>query len=104
MLSLAAIFGITLLSFVLRGKHTPKGIVVGHGLLALVSLALLIMYSIGPGPDPLESLILLLVAAVGGAILVSRDFSGKSLPKWLAVAHGLIALAGLAFLAVFRLA
>lgn len=101
-LSLAAILGLVLLSFVLRTKQTPKALVIGHGLLAVTGVVLLIIYSIGQGPDPIESIILFLIAATGGLILVSRDFMGKTIPKWLAAVHGLVAISGFIMLLVFR--
>jgi hypothetical protein len=101
-LSLAAILGLVLLSFVLRKKETPKAVVIGHGLLAVTAVILLIIYSVGPGPGPTESIILFLIAATGGLILVSRDFIGKTIPRWLAVAHGLIAITAFVLLLAFR--
>jgi hypothetical protein len=102
LLSLAAILGLMLLTLVLRGKQTPKAVALAHGLLAVTAVVLLIIYSIGPGPNPTESTVLFLVAATGGLILVTRDFMGKSIPKWLAVLHGLTAATGFALLLVFR--
>jgi hypothetical protein len=33
-----------------------------------------------------------------GIVLITRDVTGKSLPKWLSIGHGLIAIAGFVFL------
>lgn len=98
--ALAAILGMILLSFVLKGKETPKGVVFTHGPLAAIGLVLLIIYTID-NPGPTESVVLFIIAALGGVVLVIRDLSGKSIPKWLAVAHGLIAVTGFIFLLVF---
>jgi hypothetical protein len=99
--ALAAIVGLILLSFILRSKETPKGVAIGHGLLAATGLVLLIIYCTRHSPRPIESLIIFIVAATGGFIVFARDISNKPLPKWLPVVHGLIAVTGLIFLLIF---
>lgn len=99
--ALAAILGLILLSFILREKETPKGIAILHGLLAATGLVLLIIYCTDHTPRPVESLVLFIIAATGGFIVFARDISNKPLPKWLPVAHGLIAVTGFVFLLVF---
>jgi hypothetical protein len=99
--ALAAILGILLLSYVLREKNTPKGIVFTHGPLAAAGLILLIVYALGNSPGPIESIVLFIIAALGGGILVYHDIMGKQIPKWLAVGHGLIAVTGFVFLLMF---
>lgn len=98
--ALAAILGMVLLSFVLKGKETPKGIVFTHGPLAAIGLVLLIIYALNH-PGPVESIVLFIIAALGGVVLVIRDLSRKPVPKWLAVVHGLAAVSGFIFLLVF---
>ena len=102
-LALTAIFGLTLLSFVLRNVETPKLIVILHGLLAATGLGFLLYYVAGNEPKPVESAVLLVIAALGGFIMVSRDLTGRPIPKWLAMVHGLIAVGGLIFLIVFTM-
>ena len=99
--SLAAILGIILISYVLRNKPTPKGLAFIHGPIAAIGILLLIFYSFFNSPTPIESLILFIIAALGGFILIFRDLTGKSIPKWLAIIHGLIAVTAFAFLLVF---
>jgi hypothetical protein len=101
--ALAAIFGATLLTYVLRGKETPKGIMVVHGLFAATALILLLLYVFGNKPGPVESAVLFVIAALGGLVLAARDLTGKKIPKWLAVVHGLIAVTGFIFLLVFAI-
>lgn len=99
--SLAALLGIFLFSFVLKGKETPKAVTFTHGPLAAIGLLLLIIYAIQYSPAPLASLALFAIAAVGGLVMIARDLTGKSLPKWLALLHGLLAAAGLILLLKF---
>ena len=98
--ALAAILGTVLLSHVLRDKETPKAAVVTHGLFAVTGLILLILYVVN-NPGPVESIVLFVIAALGGVIMLARDLSGKKIPKWLGVVHGLIAVSGFIFLLVF---
>ncbi len=101
--ALAAILGMVLLSYVLRKKTTPKAVMIGHGLFAATALVLLLVYTFDHQPGPVESLILFVIAALGGFILVAKDLTGKEIPKWLAVVHGLTAVAGFILLLVFTL-
>lgn len=101
MFALAAVLGMVLLTFVLQGKETPKSIVFSHGPLAAAGLVLLIIYAFQKSPGPIEAIVLFLIAATGGIIMFSRDMTGKSIPKWLAVVHGLLAVVGFIFLLIF---
>lgn len=101
---LTAILGMYLLSLVLRTKSTPKGVAVIHGLLAVIALVLLIIYCVGNDTSPWASLVVFIVAAMGGLVLGYRDFTGKSVPKWLALVHGVAAVTGFILLLVFAFA
>jgi hypothetical protein len=102
-LALAAIVGMLLLSYILRGKETPKGMVFTHGPLALVGLILLFVYTTSVQAGPVESVVLFGIAATGGFVLVARDLMRMSVPKWLAISHGVLAVAGFAFLIMYAL-
>jgi hypothetical protein len=99
--ALGALIGMYLLSLVLQNKQTPKFVAAIHGLFVAVALVILIVYTVGNTPGPIESVVLFVMAALGGAVLIYRDLTGKPVPKWLAVAHGLIAVTGFVFLLVF---
>jgi hypothetical protein len=99
--SIAALLGVFLLSFVLRGKATPKAIAFTHGPLAAAGLVLLVIYTIQNSPAPVASLLLFAAAAAGGFVLITLDLTRTAVPGWLAVLHGLIALAGLIVLSGF---
>ena len=101
--ALAAIGGLYLLSFVLQKKETPKAIVFIHGALAATALVLLIIHTVKTGADLIQVIVLFVIAALGGFVLVIRDLTGKSLPKALAIAHGLIAITGFVFLLLYTL-
>ena len=99
--ALAAILGMTLLSYVLKNKETPRGLMIMHGLFAATGLVLLLYYVFGNSPGPVESAVLFVIAALGGFVLAIKDITGKPVPKWLAVTHGLIAVSGFIMLLVF---
>lgn len=99
--TLAALLGLYLLSFVLQGKNTPKGVAFTHGPLAVTGLIILIIYAIINHPSPIISIILFALAAMGGIMLIFRDITGKSVPTWMALGHGLTAIVGFAFLVFF---
>lgn len=98
---LAALLGLYLLSFVLQNKNTPKGVAFTHGPLAATGLIILIIYSFFNSPAPIISIILFVLAALGGIMLIYRDITGKSVPKWMAIGHGLIAITGFILLLIF---
>lgn len=99
--ALAALLGFYLLSFILQNKNTPKGVAFTHGPLAAIGLIILIIYAIFHTPSPFVSIILFVLAALGGIMLIYRDITGKTIPKWLAIGHGLTAVAGFVFLIIF---
>jgi DMSO reductase anchor subunit len=102
--ALAAILGMILLSYILRGKETPKGMALTHGPLAAIGLILLLVYTFNHRPGPVESTVLLVIAAIGGIIVFARDITNKPVPKWLAIVHGLVAVAGFLFLLLYSFA
>ncbi len=99
--SLTAIFGMYLLSLILYNKETPRGAAAIHGLFAITGLALLIIFSRNNEQSPIVSIVLFTLAAVGGLMLIYKDVTGKKIPKWLAVVHGVTAVIGFGFLILF---
>lgn len=96
--ALGALLGMYLLAMVLQNKETPKSVALLHGVFVAAALVLLIVYTLNHPPGPVESVVLFVMAALGGFVLVTRDLTNKRLPKWLAIGHGLVAVAGFVFL------
>jgi hypothetical protein len=92
--ALAALLGVVLISYVLRSKETPKAVAFIHGPLAAIALVILIVYSINNDRMFIASIVLFVLAALGGIILFIKDLKGKPLPQWLAIVHGLVAVSG----------
>lgn len=99
--AVGALIGVYLLTLVLQNKETSKLIAFVHGAFVASALVMLLIYVVNHIPSPIESLIFFILAALGGFILIYRDLTGKSIPKWLAVAHGLIAITGFVLLIIF---
>lgn len=99
--ALAALLGLYLLSFILNNKNTPKGVAFTHGPLAVIGLVILIIYALFNKPSPIISITLFILAVLGGLMLIYRDLTGKSIPKWMAIGHGFTAIIGFTFLIVF---
>lgn len=91
--AIAAILGATLITKVFRDKETPKPVVYAHGFAAATALVLLIIAYMGSGDTLLlTSLLIFVIAALGGFILFGKDLTGKPMPKWLAAVHALAAV------------
>lgn len=97
----AAMIGLYLLMLVLQRKPVPKGAAIVHGLLAVTALVLLIADMVKTGADTVQIVVLFVITALGGIVLFARDLTGRSLPKSLALVHGLLAVAGFIFLLIY---
>ncbi|KTD16048.1 hypothetical protein [Legionella jordanis] len=100
--AIAAALGVYLLSYVLAEKNTPKGVVMIHGGVAALGIISLIIYSF-LYTTPLASLLIFILAALGGFFMFGWDILGHKVPKSMALGHGLIAVAGFILLLYFAL-
>ncbi|MCP0913234.1 MULTISPECIES: hypothetical protein [Legionella] len=100
--ALAASLGIFLLSYVLQGKNTPKGVAIIHGFFAATGIVLLIVYSFFY-QGPLAALTVFILAALGGFVLFYKDITGGNIPKAFALGHGSIAVIGFILLILFTI-
>lgn len=92
--AVAAIFGLTLIIPVLQGKTPTRAFVFIHGGVAAIALVMLIIrYMDETSTVPQISVILFVVAALGGFVLFSRDLQKKPIPKALAMIHAGAAVA-----------
>ncbi|STX28999.1 Uncharacterised protein [Legionella beliardensis] len=100
--AIAAALGIYLINYIFQDKNTPKGIVMIHGAFAALGIVLLILYFFSSQSSPVVSLILFILAALGGFYMVWRDVTLKPVPKFFVVGHGLIAVIAFICLIVFQ--
>lgn len=94
---IAAVFGLIILTAILKDQPTPKPIVFTHGPIAATGLILVLITLYYAPSDPLltASAVLFIIAALGGLTLFTMDMTGKRLPKLLAVGHPILAVIAL---------
>lgn len=95
--AVAALFGLYLISRVFGGRLPPWPAAIMHGLLAASGLLILLYaaFIVGGAPFPVTvAAVLLVVAALGGFVLVSFHARQQVPPKPLAAIHALAAVAG----------
>lgn len=107
LLALAAVFGIYMIFRVFGGTLPLWGAAIAHGVFAASGLLILLYAAFLAGtPQPqavVIAAILLVVAALGGFILVSYHLRKQVPPKALAGVHALVAVAGFGTLAASML-
>jgi hypothetical protein len=98
---IAAVIGLYLISFVLKDQLPSKGLAMTHGALAATGLILLIVHMYNTGADMVQIIALFVITALGGIIMFIRHLTGKTIPKALAVIHGLLAIISFGFLVFY---
>lgn len=101
--ALAAVMGlIVAISIFNKKPETPKAAVYLHGGLGATALVFLILYTVDhPDHYPIVSLILFVVAALGGFYLFFNDLKKKPGPMTVVVIHALIAVTAFVLLLAF---
>ncbi|HTM94321.1 MAG TPA: hypothetical protein VL100_00670 [Croceibacterium sp.] len=100
--AIAALGGLVLASYVLRGRLAPWPVSLLHAALGATGLVLTLLVVLGsgdvPGNTPL-ALILLLVAALGGFFLASYHLRKVPGPRAVVLVHASVAVIGFVLLA-----
>ena len=100
--TLTALGGAALASFPFRNiPRPPLWLALGHGAAAVASFAALLYVAATDGLAglALAALVVLILAALGGAtLLLGFHLRGAPLPKLLVAGHGLVALVGVVLL------
>lgn len=101
--ALAAVGGIVLAALHFKKKNAPTGLALLHGLLAAAGLVLFIIaaLSVPLAESGKISLVLFIVAALGGFVLFAMHLKKRTLPSGVIVIHGLVAV--VAFLLLLSL-
>lgn len=104
LLLITALGGLAAAAFRFSGRaHPPSVVAMLHGLLAAAGLTLICYVALAQGLPGVAwvGLGALVVAVLGGLVLNLRfHWKTKPLPIWLVVVHALVAIAGLAVLAI----
>lgn len=91
----AILFGVAALGGIVLAfkKERPMALAIVHGLVAAAGLVCLIIAVLngGAGNLPLVSLLLFVIAALGGFVLFSFHLRNRILPRGLIYTHGLLA-------------
>jgi len=100
--AIAAVGGLTLAAMHLRGQLPKLSIALVHGLFAASGLVVLLIAVIQNGGFGWfgTSLVIFLIAALGGFTLISMHLRGKTLSTPLVLGHGLIAVTAFVILLI----
>ncbi|ELR69653.1 hypothetical protein C900_04878 [Fulvivirga imtechensis AK7] len=102
--ALAAVLGLIIAAAIFKGKETPKPAVYAHGAIAAIGLVLLVLYALqNPTNYPQVSLIIFVIAALGGFYLFANDMKKKPGPKPVVIIHALAAVTAFTLLLLFVL-
>lgn len=101
---LAAVLGLIVAIALLKKQTTSKPVALAHGAVGAAGLVTLILYT-AKNPNNLlfVAIALLVVAALGGAVLFANDLRQKAGPLFLVVIHVVVALAAVGTVAVVAL-
>ena len=100
--ALAAVLGLSILIKWLTKKEASRVVIYSHGIAAATALVLLIFYAVqNPANFPKASLILFVIAALGGFYMFYQDMKKKNSSIAVAVIHALLAVSGLITLLIF---
>ena len=93
--AVAALIGILIFKNWLTNAKTSRTVIYLHGIFAATALVLLLVVAFQNHVSALRtSVILFVIAALGGIYMFVRDLRGKFSPIWLATVHALLAVAG----------
>ena len=94
--AIAAVGGLALASFILRGRLAPWSVSLLHAALGAVGLLILLYaaFTIGISKAALIALVILVVAALGGFYLASIHLRDELAPQGVVVIHAGVAVVG----------
>jgi hypothetical protein len=93
--AIAALIGLVILKNWMTSAQTSRAVVFAHGIFAAIALVLMLVWVLQHKEDDLwVSMFLFVIAAVAGLYMFVKDLKGKFSPIWMAVVHGLVAVAG----------
>lgn len=103
--ALTAVLGIAILYNWLMKKNASAAVVYSHGIFAAIALVFLVVFAVqNPGNYPKISIILFVVAALGGFYMFYNDLKKKFSPMSVALVHALLAVGGFVMLSLFTFA
>lgn len=104
---IGALFGLHVLTHILKNKPTPKISVLLHGLFVAIPLIMVIIAVIkgeNVTSTLMASMVFFIIAGLGGFAMVFIDLGkGQLPPKGLAILHPLLAAVGLVLLIMYAI-
>ena len=98
-----ALSGLVMAVGIFKGAKPWGPLALGHGILAVTALVLALLEAIATGAAAIKyGVAILVLAALGGLVLLSFDLRGKPHPWVVVLLHALPAIGGVGFL-VFAL-
>lgn len=99
----AALLGSVLLLTIMKNQLPPRAVALLHGSFAGVGLLVAIAYAATGHFAGLliTSIVILILAALGGSTMFIKHVTGKPIPKTIALAHPVIALVGVVLLIIY---
>ncbi len=96
--ALTALIGMMVVYSLLYRRQTSTGLLIVHNIATATGMILLTFYTVVATIRPVEGLIVLLLAALGGLGMAYRDLMGRTVPYLFALAQELTILLGFALL------
>jgi hypothetical protein len=101
---IAALLGLTVAVALLRKKQTSKPVALAHGLIGAAGLVLLILHAAqNPQQFLTIAIVLLVIAALGGALLFANDLRKKPGPVFLIAVHAAAAVVAVVLVLIVAL-
>ncbi|OJY53806.1 MAG: hypothetical protein BGO90_02820, partial [Legionella sp. 40-6] len=96
LLLIGVVFGIGILISLVESKPLNKTLLYLHGVVVFTAIGLMAVYLLlfSTSPLLLASLMLLIMAAIGGFTLFILGKKGRPIPIWLTIIHPLLAMMG----------
>jgi len=100
--ALSAVLGLTILLKWLSKQQASQTVIYSHGVIAATALIILAWYSLqNPENFPKASIILFVIAAIGGFYLFFRNLKQQTGPLPVAFIHALLAVSAFVLLLLF---
>jgi uncharacterized membrane protein HdeD (DUF308 family) len=93
-LSLSGVFGLCIEVFSFKRTSAFSLKVFAHGFVAITGLLMLFSYAFNQQQEALQTIILFVLAAIGGLVSLALDLAGRFTPGWMAVLHVIVSVCG----------
>ena len=105
LIGIGVIIGSIMASYGFQKKHIPKGLAITHGIFVGLGIILLLIYAFTTDSHHKhwDSIIIFLIAAIGGIYLFIRDLKKHHFKLWILVLHASLGLFGIIWITIHLL-